>query len=487
MRLFSPVSAFVATLSAISLLATEKSVTDTDGDDVQDERPHIILVMSDDQGWGDVGYNGHPILKTPNLDAAAATGLRFDRFYAAAPSCSPTRASVLTGRHPNRMGVFSWGHAIRPQEVTLAEVLKREGYVTGHFGKWHLGSVKADSPVNPGNSGFDRWVSTPNFYDNNPIMSDQGREVKIEGESSAIAVDAALEWMETVVQGDAPIFAVIWFGSPHLPYHSDSVNEALYSDQRKKMREYLGELTGIDKAYGRLRDSLSEFGIRENTLLWYTSDNGALRKVGNTGGARGGKHSVYEGGLLVPAILEWPARLREPMSTPVRCSTSDIFPTVLDIVGADTSGLPELDGISLVPLFSGDVKVRPEPLGFWNVNIPGQFRQSNGLVKKVLPSFENWSDNKIERVTKRVEAVPKQKWPLDVYRGHAAWISGDWKLHRFSMIEGQKVKWELFNLATDPSEEEDVAKQYPEIVDDLTGEFEAWLRSVVKSLNGEDY
>ena len=120
------------------------------------KRPNIILVMSDDQGWGDIGYNGHPVLKTPNLDAAAASGLKFDRFYAAAPSCSPTRASVLTGRHPNRMGVFSWGMPIRPQETTLAEVLKREGYVTGHFGKWHLGSVRADSPVNPGANGFDR-------------------------------------------------------------------------------------------------------------------------------------------------------------------------------------------------------------------------------------------------------------------------------------------------------------------------------------------
>lgn len=443
--------------------------------------------MSDDQGWGDVGYNGHPILKTPNIDASAAAGLRFDRFYAAAPSCSPTRASVLTGRNPNRMGVFSWGNAIRPQEITLAEVLKREGYVTGHFGKWHLGSVKADSPVNPGNNGFDRWVSAPNFYDNNPTMSDQGREVHLKGESSAIAVDAALDWMKDVVKGEAPIFAVIWFGSPHLPYQADPADEALYSDQPKKLREYLGELTGVDKAYGKLRDSLEEMGIRENTLLWFTSDNGAVKTVGNTGGSRGGKHSVYEGGLLVPAVIEWPAVIKEPKETPVRCCTTDIFPTVLDVVGVSTEGLPVLDGISLAPLMTGEVDVRPKPLGFWNVNIPGQFRRSDGIVKKVLPSFENWSENKIERVTKRVEAVPRQKWPLDVYRGHAAWIAGDWKLHRFSMTEGQKVKWELYNLAVDPREEHDVAKKYPEIVRDLKVDFEAWLRSVVESLNGEDY
>ncbi|MAS96271.1 MAG: N-acetylgalactosamine 6-sulfate sulfatase [Verrucomicrobiales bacterium] len=483
MKLLSPAVAFLFCIQ-LSFLSAAEAPVEKEG---KDARPNIILVMSDDQGWGDVGYNGHPILKTPNLDTAAREGLRFDRFYAAAPSCSPTRASVLTGRNPNRMGVFSWGHAIRPQEVTIAEVLKREGYVTGHFGKWHLGSVKADSPVNPGNNGFDRWVSAPNFYDNNPTMSDQGREVKMKGESSAIAVDAALDWMKDAVKGDAPIFAVIWFGSPHLPYNSDSANETLYSDQRKKMREYLGELTGIDNAYGRLRDSLTEFGIRDNTLLWYTSDNGALRKVGSSGGARGGKHSVYEGGLLVPAVLEWPAVIKEHKSSPVRCTTNDMFPTIMDIVGVPLDNFPVLDGISLMPLITGNVSVRPEPLGFWNVNIPGQFRQSDGIVKKVLPSFENWSDNKIERVTKRVEAVPKQKWPLDVYRGHAAWISGDWKLHRFSMSEGQKVKWELYNLASDPKENHDVSKQYPEIVNELQVDFEAWLKSVVQSLNGEDY
>ncbi len=118
------------------------------------DHPNIVLVMADDQGWGDMAYNGHPVLKTPNFDAAAATGLRFDQFYAAAPVCSPTRASVMTGRHPNRMGVFKWGYPIRPQEMTVAEALKRAGYRTGHFGKWHLGSVRNDSPVHPGQERF---------------------------------------------------------------------------------------------------------------------------------------------------------------------------------------------------------------------------------------------------------------------------------------------------------------------------------------------
>ena len=125
----------------------------------------------------------------------AASGLRFDRFYASAPVCSPTRGSVMTGRHPNRFGCFSWGHTLRPQEITVAEALKKAGYRTGHFGKWHLGSVRTGSPVNPGNSGFDEWISAPNFFDNSPILSNQGRALQIQGESSMVVVDSAVDFI----------------------------------------------------------------------------------------------------------------------------------------------------------------------------------------------------------------------------------------------------------------------------------------------------
>jgi arylsulfatase A-like enzyme len=120
--------------------------------DVAPKKPNIVLVMADDQGWGDMAYNGHPALKTPNFDEMARTGLRFDRFYAAAPVCTPTRGSVMTGRHPNRFGCFKWGHSLRPQEVTIAEALQIGGYTTGHFGKWHLGSV-SKAAGNPGAAG----------------------------------------------------------------------------------------------------------------------------------------------------------------------------------------------------------------------------------------------------------------------------------------------------------------------------------------------
>ncbi|HRX82696.1 MAG TPA: sulfatase-like hydrolase/transferase, partial [Pirellulaceae bacterium] len=245
------------------------------------ERPNIILVMADDQGWGDMAYNGHPVIKTPNFDAAAATGLRFDRFYAAAPVCSPTRASVMTGRHPNRMGVFKWGYPMRPQETTIAEALKTVGYTTAHFGKWHLGSVRNDSPAHPGHNGFDEWFSAPNFYDNNAIMSRKGKAVQTKGESSMIAVDAALEWMTEKTKADDPFLAVVWFGSPHSPHVAAEDDRKLYEDHSKALQNFYGEVTGMDRAFGKLRDSLTDLGIRENTILWYCSDNGGLPKVGS--------------------------------------------------------------------------------------------------------------------------------------------------------------------------------------------------------------
>ncbi|MBI3280420.1 MAG: sulfatase-like hydrolase/transferase, partial [Acidobacteria bacterium] len=194
-------------------LATSAASLRTAAGAAGSERPNIILCMADDQGWGDVGYRGHPVLKTPVLDQMASSGLRFERFYAAAPDCSPTRGSVLTGRHPNRYGCFSWGHTIRPREVTIAEALRTAGYATGHFGKWHVGTVRADGPVAPSNSGFDEWLSSPNFFENDPLMSRKGKAIQTRGEGSQVVVDAALDFIRSASARKQPFLAVVWFGS----------------------------------------------------------------------------------------------------------------------------------------------------------------------------------------------------------------------------------------------------------------------------------
>jgi len=450
------------------------------------ERPNIILVMADDQGWGDMAYNGHPIIKTPNFDAAAAAGLRFDRFYAAAPVCSPTRASVMTGRHPNRMGVFQWGYPMRPQETTIAEALKSVGYATGHFGKWHLGSVRNDSPVHPGRNGFDEWFSAPNFYDNDAIMSRQGKAVQANGESSMIAVDAALDWMTEKIKGDDPFLAVVWFGSPHSPHVAAEEDRKLYEEHPKNLQHFYGEVTGMDRAFGKLRDSLTDLGIRDNTILWYCSDNGGLPKVGSTGGFRGNKGQVYEGGLLVPAILEWPARIAKPRTTDMRCNTCDIYPTLLEITGVKVEKQAPLDGISLVSLIDGTSRNQERTMGFWDYTAKGIGTPSAVWMADLFKAQLAGGDLPSDDVSLHAAALPNPAYSTSSFPGHSARIDGDWKLHRIKGTDG-KIKWELYDLATDPKETFDESAAEPDRVASMRGDLDKWLVSVVNSLNGKDY
>jgi len=452
-----------------------------------DEKPNIILVMADDQGWGDMAYNGHPVLKTPNFDKMAKTGLKFDRFYAAAPVCSPTRASVLTGRHPNRMGAFSWGHSLRPQEVTLAEALRLAGYATGHFGKWHLGSVRAGSPVNPGASGFDEWFSAENFFDNNPILSRRGKAVPCEGESSMVTVDAALDFIHEQSKDKKPFLAVVWFGSPHAPHEASEKHKEMYPGVDKKLQNFYGEITGMDEAFGKLRDELKKMGIAENTILWYCSDNGALPGVGSSGPFRGKKASIYEGGVLVPALLEWPARIKKHRTTMVRCITSDIYPTLIDIVGATPKKQPPLDGISLVPLLDGTMKVRPRPMGFWQHPTGGIGTPSHKWMTELLAAQKAGKEPDDPSKLRLDAGKNLKKYPLDAFPGHAAWVDGDWKLHRIVGPKKEKARFELYDLAKDPSERNDLAGKEAERVATMSRALEEWQRSVVRSLNGEDY
>ncbi|REK11958.1 MAG: N-acetylgalactosamine 6-sulfate sulfatase [Planctomycetota bacterium] len=450
------------------------------------ERPNIILVMADDQGWGDMAYNGHPKLKTPNFDQAAADGLWFDRFYAAAPVCSPTRASVMTGRHPNRMGVFKWGYPIRPQETTLAKALGEAGYATGHFGKWHLGSVRNASPVHPGKNGFDEWLSAPNFFDNDPILSHRGRAVQTQGESSMVTVDAALDWISARATEGEPFLAVVWFGSPHNPHRAIERDRALYDGESKQHQNFYGEITGMDRAFGKLRDALTTMGIRDNTILWYCSDNGALPKVGSTGGHRGHKGNVYEGGLLVPSILEWPEKIRKPRATAVRANTCDIYPTLLEIAGVQVDNQPPLDGVSLVPVIEGKPQQRPRPMGFWDYRIGGIRTPSAAWMGELLEAQQAGGDLEPYEASRRAAELPEPAYPLDSFPGHSAWTDGDWKLHRIERPQGDVV-WQLYNLADDPAEEIDLADDEPQRVETMRAALETWLESVVRSLNGEDY
>jgi arylsulfatase A-like enzyme len=449
--------------------------------------PNVVLVMADDQGWGDMAYNGHPHLKTPHFDALAREGVRFDRFYAAAPVCSPTRGSVMTGRHPNRFACFSWGHPLRPQEVTVAQALKRAGYRTGHFGKWHLGSVQAAGRVTPGACGFDEWTSAPNFFDRDPVLSVQGKAVPFKGDSSDVTAELAVRFIRDCAAKKQRFLAVVWFGSPHAPHQALDADRKPYTDRPAAEQHFYGEITAMDRAFGRVRQELKDLGLRDSTVLWYCSDNGALPKVGSSGGRRGQKGAIYEGGLLVPALLEWPAKVRGPKVITAPCVTSDIYPTVLDLAGATVDRQPPLDGISLVPLLEGQTSARAKPIGFWSHPVPG-----------VATPAKQWMDELYaEQQQGREPADPKKLFahagtieparPLDSFPGHAAWLDGNWKLHRIEPPRTGAVRWELYDLAADPKEAHNLLDQQPDRAAALRAGLTGWLTSVVRSLNGEDY
>ncbi len=431
--------------------------------------------MADDMGWGDPGFNDNKIIKTGNLDAMAKTGMLFTRFYSGAPVCSPTRGSCLTGRHPYRYGIFSAnvGH-IRREEITLAEALKTQGYTTGHFGKWHLGTLLPDysgkgprrkpkeNYMTPAMSGFDEWFSTEyavatwdpynpalfhgkkKEYDVRALYWHNGKNIteRLKGDDSRIIMDRVVPFIHKAAKNKKPFLAVIWFHAPHAPVVAGPEYRKMYSQYSEDEQHYYGCITALDEQIGRLRNLLRELGIANNTMFWFCSDNGPEGKDGKHGRTRGSagpfrgrKRSLFEGGVRVPALLEWPARINGGQVTDIPCSTSDYFPTVLDVLGFKMKGQPEpIDGVSLLPLIEGKMIRRPVPIGFESAN------------------QVSLTDN------------------------------------RYKIYSSNKGKtYALFDLLEDPGETKDLAEEKPQILQSMKATLVKWRKSCQESLAGKDY
>lgn len=412
---------------------------------VEAEKPNIVLVMADDMGWGQTGYYNHPVLKTPHLDAMAAGGLRFDRFYAGGPVCSPTRATVLTGRTHDRTGVQSHGFALRKQEKTLAVALRSLGYATGHFGKWHLNGLRGPGvPIlkedthGPAGFGFDEWLSVTNFFDKDPVMSRKGKFEEFSGDSSEIIVEEALKFIAAQARAGRPSFTVIWYGTPHSPWMGLERDLKLFANLDEKSQHHYAELAAMDRSLGTLREGLRKIGIARDTLVWFCSDNGGLAgfKPDTVGGLRGYKGSLFEGGLRVPGVIEWPGGITKPRVTSFPAATMDIFPTLAEVVGlpADSMLQPQ-DGQSLRLLFEKEPGPRRKPIGF-----------RSGT------------------------------------RG--ALVDNEFKLYSRNVSKGG---FELYHLGDDPAEKEDVSARHPEVAQRLRKLFQKWNATVDASVAGKDY
>ena len=379
-------------------------------------QPNIILCMTDDQGWGDTGYNGHPHLKTPNLDRMSEEGVTFTRFYSAAAMCSPTRGSCYTGRNPYRFGItFAMKGMLEPTEITITSVLKKHGYTTGHFGKGHLGTLSKEKgdqkrwgafsqkPVRyycpPWERDVDVCFVTESkvptwdpLLDPGPLKGKSKGAVKgqpygndyftgpgktvtenTSGDDSRVIMDRALPFIRSAVENKKPFLAVVWFHTPHSPVVGGDKYRAMYADQPEHHQHYYACITAMDEQVGRLRAELKKLDVADQTMLWFCSDNGPARQgsprhVGSAGKLKGYKLSINEGGIRVPGLMVWPEKVKKPVTVTVPCVTSDYFPTILDALDIDLPNDRTYDGISLLPFVEGTPTEREKPIGFLNRN-----------------------------------------------------------------------------------------------------------------------
>jgi arylsulfatase A-like enzyme len=385
--------------------------------------------------------------------------VRFDYFYAAQQMCSPGRFGILTGRAPFRCGLSALG-SMRPQEITLAKALKTAGYASGHFGKWHLGGGE----THPLKMGFDTAFYKDNFCDIGDTLRDEktGKDLTITGDSSVFAMDLATNWMREQSAAKQPFFAYVAFGSPHWPHIGEEKYKELYkgsaSDMKKRkvtmqsngsdLVDFYAELSGIDVAVGSLRTHLREWGIADNTLVWFTSDNGGIRGELSNDPAGLGKMSI---GCRTVSCLEWPARVKKPIRTDAACVHMDMYPTILDIAEVKMPNQPVVDGVSLVPLLDGKMDHRSKPIGFMSL--------SRG---KQLPT-------------------------TDFVTGTSAvWIDGNYKLS-VPFNVGGKDELRLVDIYADPTEKKDLSAAQPERVKAMHDALDVWRRSVRNSYDGKDY
>jgi len=447
-----------------------------------DALPNIVIIVADDMGWGDTGYNGNRIQKTPALDRMAKEGIRFNRFYAASTVCAPTRASIVTGQNGARLGISHWGSShVQDSDILISRILKDKGYATGHFGKWHLGLLDREGEHDfvagprkpekdfspPWLNGFDVCFSTENVAPTwDPMkLPDQGQwgikkryetglwgnnywnyrgemidhDDNLSGDDSRVIMDRVIPFVEEKSKEPGPFFAYVCFHTPHTPTISGGKYLEMYEGH--KGRHHYGAITAMDEQIGRLRRTLRELGEEENTLIWFCSDNGAAENksfkfgeyggFGSNGPFRGWKGSMYEGGLRVPAILHYPKLFRDPAVIDMPCNTADMLPTLAAILGdPDVPRSEPQDGIDILPALRGEMKDRGKPMGF-------------------------------------------------AYGKNAAWTTQQYKL--VVGIGDNRAEPELYDLLKDPHETDDIADRHPDRVARMKAALTEWIESCNES------
>ncbi len=428
-------------LSLVTLTCTEKEIENNHSNLIQEEKtkPNIIVILTDDQGWADVGFNGAKDIPTPNLDRIAQEGVIFENGYVSHPYCSPSRAGLLTGRYQARFGhdcnlpyqgENDASIGTPSSERMISEVLKEQGYRTGAIGKWHVG----DHPdVQPMAQGFDEWFGfvggSMNFWgiSTSPVQTIFRNTVKVPEEELSYLTDdftdEAINFISS--QNEKPFFLYLAYNAPHAPNHA--TKQYL---ERTKHIEYGGRsvygamVNAVDAGVGKIDSALIANGIKDNTIIVFLSDNGGRREFADNRPNRGHKGMLFEGGIKVPFFITWPDRLKGHQVYKYPIISLDLFPTFLDALGIAPASEKQLDGISLLPFISGENAGKPHETLFW----------------RSVGGFEY--------------AVRK----------------GNFKLYK----SAYKNKTLLFDLEKDHYERNDISDQFPDVIANLEQEYADW-------------
>jgi len=392
--------------------------------------PNVIIIIADDQGYGDIGCHGNDKIKTPNLDRLAATGVEFTRFYVT-PVCSPTRASLMTGRYCYRTGVwetYMGGEVLRLDEVTIPELLAAAGYRTGIFGKWHLGEVY---PYVPSEQGFEDGLyfrhGNSHYFD--ITLERNLKPVPTKGYLTDIFTDAAIEFVEE--NRNRPFFLYLAYNAPHTPLELPESYLEPYASMGldDTTAKIYGMITCIDHNVGRLLAKLDELEIADDTIVIFFGDNGPQQTNRYNCGLRRNKGTVYEGGIRVPFLIRWKGRWQGGRKIDSMAANIDLLPTILDACGVPLPNYLKIDGVSLLPLLDGTARDLPDRMLF--------FHWQRRLVPEPYPN-------------------------------------GAVMTPRFKLVNGT----ELYDLLNDIGETRDISAQHPEIVAELRKAYENWWRDV---------
>ncbi len=415
------------------------------------ERPNVLLILTDDQGYGDLSLHGNPVLETPHLDRLGRESVRLDNFHVSSV-CAPTRAALLTGRYTLRTGTHGVTHnreAFRDREVTLAEALRGAGWRTGFFGKWHNGE---QYPHTPTGQGFDAFLGFTNGHINQYFDAVLLRGAKPEptrGFITDVLTDAAIEFIER--RAGEPFFCHLSYNAPHSPYQvpDREFNKYKARGLDDTLAAFYGLCENVDANVGRLLDRLAELGLADHTIVVFLTDNGGTAGVKHfNAGMRGGKTSVHEGGARVPCFLRWPAAGWQPRALPQLAAHLDLYPTLLDLCDVTPPPGPPVDGRSLRPLLEGRAGDGPERTLFFHNPIdetnryPGAVRTSRHRLVREIPGPSAGSAAKAN--------------------------------------DASAKPWQLYDMLADPGQKRDLARAQPAVVERLAKAYDAWFEEVTR-------